>query len=95
MRAPSGSEYSGRGRFFIRSSYLQRTVSQHRLHERGGCYGDERQGPHLEGMRAMNSSPDGQSFSRYTKGSPSLDLGRSEHANSWESDTDPCGSGGR
>lgn len=31
----------------------------------------------LEGIRAINSSPEGQSFSLYTIASPSLDLGRS------------------
>lgn len=33
---------------------------------------------YLEGIRAINSSPEGQSFSLYTIASPSLDLGRSE-----------------
>lgn len=32
---------------------------------------------YLEGIKAINSSPEGQSFSRYTTVSPSLDLGRS------------------
>lgn len=35
---------------------------------------------YLEGIRAMNSSPDGQSFSLYTTDSPSLDFGRSGQA---------------
>ena len=43
------------------------------------CAADEVGWPYLEGMRAMNSSPEGQSFRRYTMLSPSLDLGRSEH----------------
>lgn len=33
---------------------------------------------YLEGISAINSSPEGQSFSLYTMGSPSLDFGRSD-----------------
>ena len=35
---------------------------------------------YLVGISTINSSPEGQSFSLYTMGSPSLDLGRSEWA---------------